>query len=117
VTRDDVSALVYGSDGGLWIGSSHQGMARLDPLTRQISYLPLPDMVIDALHNDPDGTIWIGTGHHGLLRLDPHTKGYSTLTITDGLPSPGVYSITIDPRTTPRTLWVAGYGYVASYQK
>jgi hypothetical protein len=112
-TRDDVSSMTFASDGGLWIGSASQGLARLDTVSRVPSYVEVPDKAVLALRADGN-TLWVGMARGGLMRLDLSARTRQQIT---GLPANGVYAMSDDTLAHPhtRTIWMSGYGFVAAY--
>ncbi|HET7125476.1 MAG TPA: EAL domain-containing protein [Lysobacter sp.] len=74
-------SLLPARDGGLWIGTEHDGVIHLDAQGAAPRRYPLhgghtgaatPQPMAYALLETRDGTLWIGTGH-GLESLDPRS--------------------------------------------
>ena len=68
-------------DGGLWLGSDHDGLIHFDPFGGAPRRIPLhgahasgatAQPAVHALLEARDGTLWIGTGH-GLESFDPRS--------------------------------------------
>jgi len=74
-----VGTLAAADNGNVWVGTSSQGVALLDPKRREATFLPMdasgtagvPDTEIRNLLHARDGSLWIGTGHAGLVQYDP----------------------------------------------
>ena len=62
-----------------------------------------PDTQINALAADTDGSVWVGTHNAGLWKLSAGGTEWRRLTI----PATRVMGLFLDPRTTPRTLYIA----------
>ncbi|GAA0716125.1 EAL domain-containing protein [Dokdonella soli] len=83
--RVTVSAFADAGGGRLWVGTNH-GVALLDPVHRQASFLPtdakgahgLPDVDVRSLLSARDGTLWIGSARGGLVQ---HSPGKRTWTL------------------------------------
>jgi signal transduction histidine kinase/ligand-binding sensor domain-containing protein len=67
---DRVGAWFQGSDGGVWVGMDHGGLARLRD--RQFHVIGtaegLPARTALSVCEDPNGAVWIGTAGGGLCR-------------------------------------------------
>ncbi|MGO8681817.1 MAG: two-component regulator propeller domain-containing protein [Limisphaerales bacterium] len=67
---DRVGAWFQGSDGGVWVGMDHGGLARLRD--RQFHVIGtaegLPARTVSSVCEDANGTVWIGTAGGGLCR-------------------------------------------------
>lgn len=67
---DRVGAWFQSSDGGLWVGMDHGGLARLRQ--RQFHVIGLAQGLSArtalSVYEDPEGTVWIGTAGGGLCR-------------------------------------------------
>jgi signal transduction histidine kinase/ligand-binding sensor domain-containing protein len=111
---NEVNAISEDTDGALWIGSSHFGLYRFDPVTRvftayrhsddagSLSY----DLVTSVLV-DHSGTLWAGT-LDGLNKLDRATGRFTTYRETEGLPSRIVNGVVADGQGR---LWITtNYG-------
>ncbi len=71
-----VRSLAAAADGGMWIGTEVNGLARYEPAFDRVRVLgaggerPTP---IRALAEDGAGRVWVGTLGQGLLRFEPQT--------------------------------------------
>lgn len=74
----------------LWIGTSGNGLIRLDTKSDSLSYfnkrMGFPDNVIYGILNDDQGRLWMST-NQGLLRYNPSTQRLRQYTVRDGLPT------------------------------
>jgi ligand-binding sensor domain-containing protein len=85
-----VRSLAPAADGGMWIGTEVNGLARYDPAFDRVRMLgssgerPTP---IRALAEDGAGSVWVGTLGQGLLRYDTQLQRFDTepLRIEGGL--------------------------------
>jgi signal transduction histidine kinase/ligand-binding sensor domain-containing protein/CheY-like chemotaxis protein/AraC-like DNA-binding protein len=74
LSSNNVSSIIEGDDGNIWIGTDHGGINILDKLTYKISYIlskeddlrGLKQNSIAALYKDNNGIIWIGTFKKGI---------------------------------------------------
>lgn len=119
-TDDHVKAMAVSPSGTVWIGSTVNGLASYDPSTAEFTYYTvedgLPGASVTALAADPDGTIWVGSWT-GLGRYDPSTKKWSYVRhLGQGLPTDEIVSLQIDPRTSPRTLYIGTLKGVSVYR-
>jgi signal transduction histidine kinase/ligand-binding sensor domain-containing protein len=81
----DVLSIVEDRAGALWVGTSGQGLAKLDTVSgklklyRHVTGDPrtLSDNVVTHLHIDHNGTLWATTGN-GLNRYDAVTDNFSS---------------------------------------
>jgi signal transduction histidine kinase/DNA-binding response OmpR family regulator/sugar lactone lactonase YvrE len=97
LAHDNVSVLLAGRDGRLWIGTEG-GLSVLERgRLRTITPLPgLPGVHVRSLHEDADGTLWVGTVGRGVVRLrGSQADAFSTET---GLYDDGIWSIVDDRR-------------------
>lgn len=88
ISNTNVSYLMVGRGGEIWIGSYGRGMfshrgGPLDPLERFAAPLALPHDNVLAIFEDREDNIWVGT-QGGLLRLSPGAA--TTITTADGAP-------------------------------
>jgi streptogramin lyase/two-component sensor histidine kinase len=92
----NISFLLEGSRGDLWIGSYGKGLMRLHHgrISRLAAPSLLPHNNVLALFEDRDGDLWIGT-QGGLLRLSPSVA--ATITTADDEPQ-SINSIYQDPQ-------------------
>ncbi|MBW8847852.1 MAG: hypothetical protein JF607_23060, partial [Burkholderiales bacterium] len=76
-----VRSLAAAADGGMWIGTEVNGLARYDPAFDRVRMLgsgserPTP---IRALAEDGAGRVWVGTLGQGLLRYEPKAGRFDT---------------------------------------
>ena len=96
----------------LWVASSTYGIVRVDVGTEVATSVttvmesPFPTSA-NAIRADGDGHVWIGSDT-GLMVWDTATE---TMTdVTAFLPDTGVTQLTVDPSTTPPTVWAATSG-------
>jgi hypothetical protein len=72
-TDDLVSDLLVSPGGDVWVGSIPNGLARVNPTTLEVTYIPkskLADPAVTALERDPkDGSLWVGHLWGGLTRI------------------------------------------------
>ena len=108
---DDVSELIA-DPGGVWIGSSSHGLARMT--STGISYVPGPpngmvDPKVTALEVDPkDGSLWAGHLWGGLTRIqDGAFTRYSMDVFTPDLYDSVVWDIQSDSLAGQRRILVA----------
>ena len=76
LSSDRISALEWGHEGQLWVGTSNAGLNVVDPTTgetkRFLGSERLEGSEILTMKADGRGFLWVGTGE-GLLRLDQAT--------------------------------------------
>ncbi|MBL7983826.1 MAG: hypothetical protein JNM91_02460, partial [Flavobacteriales bacterium] len=110
-----VSALHFGSDGSLWLGT-RQGVLvhRAEEWTVHKPVAgdanSLPSERIFSLCADPDSAdavLWVGTEDAGLVRMDMRTGRCRTVDVRTGLPNNTVYAILADAH---RNLWISTNG-------
>ncbi len=92
-----VRSLAAAADGGMWIGTEVNGLARYDPAFDRVRMLgsgserPTP---IRALAEDGAGRVWVGTLGQGLLRFAPKTGHFDTEPLlVDGQPERRVLAL------------------------
>jgi len=74
LSSKNVSQVIEGEDGNIWIGTDHGGINILDKRTYKLNYIlnkeddlrGLNDNSISALYKDNTGIIWIGTFKKGI---------------------------------------------------
>ncbi|NRF37791.1 hybrid sensor histidine kinase/response regulator transcription factor [Pedobacter foliorum] len=74
LSSNNVSQVVEGADGNIWIGTDHGGINILDKRTNKITYIlskendlrGLNDNSVAGLYKDNNGIIWIGTFKKGI---------------------------------------------------
>lgn len=89
----EVSVMVEGRDGAVWIGTSLSGLFRFGD--GRFEAVPTTHREIWTLMEDAEGTIWAGTGGGGLNQVRPETV--ELLTTKSGLPFDSVSSLAQDP--------------------
>jgi diguanylate cyclase (GGDEF)-like protein len=94
-----VRSLAAANDGGMWIGTEVNGLARYDPAFDRVRMLgsgserPTP---IRALAEDGAGRVWVGTLGQGLLRFEPQTGRFDTEPLrVDGEPERRVLALAV----------------------
>jgi ligand-binding sensor domain-containing protein/signal transduction histidine kinase len=82
-------------DGSIWIGTTHNGLIRVEPQTKAVaSYTTsdgLPTNFIQKIIEDNYGNLWLGTTK-GICRFNPKTKSVRNFDESDGLPDGDVIS-------------------------
>ncbi|MFD2585163.1 two-component regulator propeller domain-containing protein [Pedobacter vanadiisoli] len=74
LSSKNVSRVIEGDDGNIWIGTDHGGINILDKKTRKLTYIlnkendprSLSDNSISSLYKDNNNIIWIGTFKKGI---------------------------------------------------
>lgn len=74
LSSNNVSQVIEGGDGNIWIGTDHGGINILNKHTHKLTYIlskeddprGLSDNCIAALYKDNNGIIWIGTFKKGI---------------------------------------------------
>jgi len=74
LSSKNVSHIIEGEDGNIWIGTDHGGINILDKKTNRLTYIlnkendprSLSDNSISALYKDNNNIIWIGTFKKGI---------------------------------------------------
>jgi len=82
---DEISDMVFASDGSIWFSTLCCGVARFDGTTwtRYTTTDGLASNNVDSMAVTPDGAIWFGTNDNGVSRYVDH--GWQTYTTADGL--------------------------------
>ncbi|MBK9075959.1 MAG: hypothetical protein IPL77_13465 [Flavobacteriales bacterium] len=110
-----VSALHFGADGSLWLGT-RQGVlewrAQQWTVHKPVPGDPnsLPSERIFSLCADPDSAdavLWVGTEDAGLVRMDMRSGRCLTFDVSKGLPNNTVYAMLADAH---RNLWISTNG-------
>ena len=104
-----IRTLLADGDGGVWIGSSSNGLVHYDPSTETFRTWRGDPAVrrgprsasVDALAATGDGRLWIG-GDGGLSRFDPRSDEFSTTPLVDRGAEPVVWALLVDRHGT---LW------------
>ena len=105
-SKQEVAALMEGTDGPMWIGTLDGKLHRWQD-GKLLSYQPLdgvPDSRFWALYPEPDGTIWIGTMNAGLLRFKDGR--FTRFTVADGLANNSISHILADDQNN---LWLGSH--------
>ncbi|MGY0034716.1 ligand-binding sensor domain-containing protein [Pedobacter sp. NJ-S-72] len=74
LSSNNVSRIIEGEDGNIWIGTDHGGINILDKQTHRFTYIlskendvrGLSDNSIGALYKDNNGIVWAGTYKRGI---------------------------------------------------
>ncbi|MGQ7857128.1 two-component regulator propeller domain-containing protein [Pedobacter sp. WC2501] len=82
LSSNNVSRVIEGDDGNIWIGTDHGGINILDKRTQRFTYIlskeddlrGLSDNSIGALYKDNNGIVWAGTYKKGICYY--HTSVY-----------------------------------------
>lgn len=102
----------------LWVVSSLYGVAKVEvsasigASVTSVLGAPFP-MTANAVRVDGVGHVWIGA-NTGLFVFDPATKKLATYDL--GVADPAVSQLTVDPSTTPPTVWAATPGALVQIQ-
>jgi len=73
-----VTGVMSGAEGGVWLSTTGRGVARLPPGWRGFSpYRPVFGETelqrITGIARDPDGDVWLGSANHGVFEFDLET--------------------------------------------
>jgi ligand-binding sensor domain-containing protein len=107
-------AILGARNGDVWFGT-FSGAFRLRPDGSVIKYDATSglgnssDSEVTCLAEEASGAIWAGTAGGGVSRFDGTT--WTTVTTDQGLPSPSVAAIAVDP--VDQSLWVGTLGIVS----
>ncbi len=92
ISHNNISDLVAGPDGTLYIGTSDAGVVSLKQgVFRQLRGCGEATISVRSLALDTDGSLWIGSFGHGVTRCRNGVA--KTFTTADGLPSNTVRSL------------------------
>jgi diguanylate cyclase (GGDEF)-like protein len=102
-TNRFLRALQPGGDGTIWVGSTSEGLSRLDTRTeRWLNYRhdpadphSIPPGSVQRLARTPDGGIWVGL-LTGLARVDPATGRFTRFGPAQGLAEERIGALTVD---------------------
>jgi ligand-binding sensor domain-containing protein/anti-sigma regulatory factor (Ser/Thr protein kinase) len=105
-----VKCIAEDRDGNIWIGTTNNGLNRLDPISQKVKQFNsnLEDSLsfwgknVNCIFVDNAGTVWIGG--HGLNRYDKGSGSFKHFTIENGLTDNEVMSILEDDGGK---LWIA----------
>lgn len=110
IATNDITDIIKGIDGFVWIATYHQGVQRFDPKTGQFerfnkTTIPgFPSNSVWSLAQDRQGLLYIGHVDDGLTILNPKTKVYSTLSNqNENLPSREVKVVYYD---SEQNVWI-----------
>jgi signal transduction histidine kinase/ligand-binding sensor domain-containing protein len=111
---NEIAAISEDGDGALWIGSTHSGLYRFDPVTATFTPYRHSDAAgslsndeVTSVLVDHSGAVWAGT-LDGLNVLNRATGKFTTYREADGLPSSIVNGVVEDVRGH---LWITtNYG-------
>jgi ligand-binding sensor domain-containing protein len=111
----EINSVAVATDGIVWVGTDHDGVARFDGKTWTIHSEDdgLASNLVNAVAVAPDGTVWVGT-HSGVSRFANGEKSIAegktwiTYTTEHGLAPTGIESIVAAPDST---VWVSYYGW------
>jgi diguanylate cyclase (GGDEF)-like protein len=94
-----VRSLAAAADGGMWIGTEVNGLARYDPAFDRVRMLGSGSeraTPIRALAEDGAGRVWVGTLGQGLLRFEPRTGQFDAEPLrVDGEPERRVLALAV----------------------
>lgn len=100
--RSEMVISLLNHNGKTFIGTYGGGLQILDPISRQVSDLPVKGYQpifrsghIFALASDKDGNLWVGT-NHGLLKKPEGKEPIQYTSANSGLPDGNVYGIFFD---------------------
>jgi len=92
LSGSEVSVMLEGRDGILWIGTTFSGLYRYDGVSFEA--VATTHQEILSLLEDFEGNIWVGTGGGGLNQVRP--RAVTLETAESGLPVPAVSSLCED---------------------
>ncbi|WP_056268123.1 MULTISPECIES: ligand-binding sensor domain-containing diguanylate cyclase [unclassified Roseateles] len=113
-----VRSLAPAADGGMWIGTEVNGLARYEPAFDRVRMLGSGEgrtTPIRALAEDGSGQVWVGTLGQGLLRYDTKAGRFgSEALLVDGQPERRVLALAVGPGGT---LWAGHWRGLAQRSK
>lgn len=80
IATNDITDIIKGKSGKLWLATYHQGVQRFDPLKKQFEHFnkkntpSLPENSIWTLTEDEQGLLYIGHVNKGLSIFNPQDK-------------------------------------------
>lgn len=91
VTNNNITSLLQGKNGALWIGTDGGGLNYYHPQANTFKEYSIENngnkiTRISCLYNHIDQTIWIGSNGSGLIRLNPDSKQYKVFSHDDNNP-------------------------------
>ncbi len=102
IATNDITDILKGSDGYLWLATYHQGLQRFDSAEKSFlrynqKALPqLPENGIWSLAEDQQGMLYMGHVNKGVSIFDRKTKALRQLTVQHGLPDGEVKALFCD---------------------
>ncbi len=119
IATNDITDLLKGSDGYLWLATYHQGLQRFDSAGKSFmrynqKALPkLPENGIWSLAEDQQGMLYMGHVNKGVSIFDRKTKALKQLTAQHGLPDGEVKALFCDSHNN---IWMGTRRGLAVYQ-
>jgi Signal transduction histidine kinase len=86
IATNDITDMIKGADGNLWLATYHQGIQHFDIAKKEFSYFNkknvpcLPENSIWSLAEDRKRTLYIGHVNEGVTILDPISQSVKRLT-------------------------------------
>jgi len=80
--REEITALVYGKNGYIAVGTGSDGLYLIRPTDRNVSHFSLPGRRVTRIYEDRQGMFWVNTNKFGVSRIDPLLKICRTYTLT-----------------------------------
>jgi ligand-binding sensor domain-containing protein len=86
IATNDITDMIEGKDGKLWLATYHQGVQHFDPVTGEFSHFNkknfpgLPENSIWSLAEDQKRMLYIGHVNEGLTIMDPISHSLKRLT-------------------------------------
>jgi hypothetical protein len=97
---DMVFGIAVDGDGGIWVASWGNGLARLAPPSYAPTYWSaadrLPESYLTGVAVDGSGDVWIATASAGVARYRPSAGDWSYYTTASGLPSDHLRAVYVD---------------------
>ncbi|NJN79160.1 MAG: GAF domain-containing protein [Anaerolineales bacterium] len=102
--RNKINVIFEDQEQNIWIGTSDDGLKRLDPQNEKINnyrFNPedtsaLGSNVVLCIYQAKNGVLWVGTHGGGLSRYNPETDSFTHFTENEGLPNNVIYGILED---------------------
>lgn len=77
--KDVISAIFIDNQGIIWIGTTYNGLYKLDQSKNQLIKI-IPNANITSIYMDVENEIWVGSWAHGLFRItDNNVQSYTHL--------------------------------------
>lgn len=121
IATNDITDIIKGKSGKLWLATYHRGVQRFDPIKKKFEHFndsnlsSLPENSIWALAEDKDGLLYIGHVNKGLSILNPATRSVTWLDFerTNGrLPDNEVKALFCDSKNN---IWIGTKKGLAVY--